>query len=85
MDKEKFCELLGYGECIGNCEQSVTSIFAATALSKGLKMEHDVLGNTYACFRSKDTARRILIEAHCDEIGFQVIHIADSGYVYIRR
>ena len=47
----------------------------------------DVIGNCYAnivneCNGKK--ALKFLLEAHVDEIGFQVIYVDDSGYVYVR-
>ncbi len=46
---------------------------------------HDLMGNAVAVISQESAASRIMIEAHADEIGFQVLHIADSGYIYIRR
>lgn len=48
----------------------------------------DTMGNCYAnmineCGEKKKL--KILLEAHIDEIGFQVIYIDDNGYVYIRQ
>lgn len=48
----------------------------------------DIMGNCYAdivngCNNKKKL--KFLLEAHIDEIGFQVIYIDDNGYVYIRQ
>lgn len=48
----------------------------------------DVMGNSYTYIETsnlKEDSKKYLIEAHIDEIGFQVIYINDMGYVYIRR
>lgn len=51
-------------------------------------IEKDVMGNSYAYIGSdKNESNHVkyMIEAHIDEIGFQVIYINDMGYIYIRR
>lgn len=44
----------------------------------------DKMGNAYASIVRGTDSKRYLIEAHMDEIGFQVVYIDDKGYVYIR-
>lgn len=42
----------------------------------------DALGSVIACKKcSKENAPRIMIEAHCDEIGLMVTSITDEGYI----
>lgn len=51
-------------------------------------IEKDVMGNSYAYIGSDENESnhvKYMIEAHIDEIGFQVIYINDKGYIYIRR
>lgn len=51
-------------------------------------IEKDVIGNSYAYIGSDENESnhvKYMIEAHIDEIGFQVIYINDKGYIYIRR
>ena len=48
----------------------------------------DSMGNCYAYMgnnSTKDKTVSVLIEAHIDEIGFQVIYIDDRGYIYMRK
>ncbi len=45
----------------------------------------DVLGNTYATLDIDERFPKIMIEAHIDEIGFQVLYVADDGCVYVRK
>lgn len=45
----------------------------------------DIMGSAIAFLKGKKSDSTIMIEAHADEIGFQVLHISESGYVYIRR
>lgn len=44
----------------------------------------DKMGNAYASIVRGIESKRYLLEAHMDEIGFQVVYIDDNGYVYIR-
>ena len=48
----------------------------------------DIMGNCYANIGyvpEDNLSPKILIEAHIDEIGFQVIYIDEQGYIYIRK
>jgi len=42
----------------------------------------DVHGNLHACL-NPDAPLRVMIEGHCDEIGFMVQHIDDDGFLYM--
>lgn len=44
----------------------------------------DKMGNAYASIVRASESMRYMLEAHMDEIGFQVVYIDDKGYVYIR-
>ncbi len=44
----------------------------------------DRMGNAYASIVSGNNSIKYMIEAHMDEIGFQVVYIDDDGYIYIR-
>lgn len=44
----------------------------------------DIMGNAYASVVSGNNSMKYMIEAHMDEIGFQVIYIDVNGYIYIR-
>ncbi len=44
----------------------------------------DRMGNAYASIVSENNSVKYMIEAHMDEIGFQVVYIDDDGYIYIR-
>ena len=45
----------------------------------------DILGNAYAILNTSKELPKVMIEAHIDEIGFQVLYIADDGCVYVRK
>jgi len=44
----------------------------------------DVMGNTIAALNT-DAPMRVLIDAHYDEIGFQIVYISDEGLLYFRN
>jgi len=46
--------------------------------------ETDVMGNLYLRL-GRDDGRRVMITAHCDEVGFQVVHVDDNGLAYVRK
>lgn len=51
-------------------------------------IDTDIMGNCYATIVNECNNKKklkFLLEAHIDEIGFQVIYIDDNGYVYIRQ
>src|SRR5690625_5652354 len=50
------------------------------------EVDNDAYGNTWANLRPRgDTAHRLMIAAHADEIGMMVNHISDQGYIYVTR
>ena len=53
-------------------------IKAATGLAPTI----DVHGNLH-CVLDRGAKRTVMIEGHCDEIGFIVVHVDDDGLVYL--
>lgn len=45
----------------------------------------DILGNSYAILNNSAEFPSVMIEAHIDEIGFQVLYMSDDGRIYIRK
>lgn len=45
----------------------------------------DLMGNALCSLEGSAKGKKIMIEAHADEVGFQVVHIADNGNLYLRR
>lgn len=45
----------------------------------------DIMGNAYGIITGTENGKSIMIEAHADEIGFQILYIGDNGYLYLRR
>lgn len=48
------------------------------------EVKTDIMCNSIAVI-NPNSDYRILVDAHCDEIGMQVIHIDNNGYIYFRR
>ena len=64
-------------------ESAGMSLLAAhlrAASVPGLKI--DVHGNLHACL-NPEAPLRVMIEGHCDEIGFMVQYIDDDGFLYM--
>ncbi len=47
--------------------------------------KRDILGNSYAVLDAPEEFPMVMVEAHIDEIGFQVLYIADDGRIYVRK
>ncbi|HEX6982779.1 MAG TPA: M20/M25/M40 family metallo-hydrolase [Balneolaceae bacterium] len=48
-------------------------------------VEADAYGSAYAKLNTSFDVVTVMLEAHCDEIGMIVQHIADDGFVYINK
>lgn len=77
----RYCSASG----VSGFEENITNLFLREVSGCSDIQETDPLGNTYAWISSCNDSSPIMIEAHCDEIGFQVIHISESGLLYVRR
>lgn len=47
------------------------------------EVTHDVVGNSYAWLRGPEGSPIIAIESHIDEIGLQVTHIDEQGFLWV--
>lgn len=65
------------------CEGELTSLLKLR-MSSLCEIESDVIGNIYMWVSRFKQAPTIMITAHADEVGFQVTHIDNSGFVYFR-
>lgn len=77
---KRYCSAVG----VSGFEQDITDLFVNEMSAIGISCEIDSIGNAYAKMNEDDVCS-VMIEAHCDEIGFQVINITDSGLLYVRR
>lgn len=78
---KRYCSATG----VSGFEENVTDIFLRETSGCSDVQETDPLGNAYAWISCCNDSSPVMIEAHCDEIGFQVIHISDPGLLYVRR
>lgn len=65
------------------CEGNLVR-FLDEYMSKYCKTTTDTIGNLYMEVGRND-GLRIMITAHCDEVGLQVVYIDKNGYVYARN
>ncbi|MBV8587866.1 MAG: M20/M25/M40 family metallo-hydrolase [Verrucomicrobia bacterium] len=49
------------------------------------EIANDAYGNTWATLRGSSSESKILLAAHCDEIGFMIQNITDDGFIYLIR
>ncbi len=48
-------------------------------------VESDDYGNTWATLNGRGEGHRLMLEAHADEIGFMVNHVAENGFLHLIR
>jgi putative aminopeptidase FrvX len=48
-------------------------------------LENDAYGNVWATLSTHESAARIMLEAHADEIGFMIQNITEEGFLYVTR
>lgn len=48
-------------------------------------VEADAYGSAFAQLNAEGAKRTIMLEAHCDEIGFIVQHIDDTGFISVNK
>jgi len=65
-------------------EEEAAKVFSAYTSTFADRVEQDVMGNTIAILNEKAPVR-VMLAGHYDEIGFQVVHIADNGLIYFRK
>lgn len=82
-DSRIFLEKLMNTHSVSGFEHAATDVFE-DYLKDCTKVFRDSLNNCYAVL-NPSSVKRILIEAHIDEIGFQVTYIDDKGFVYVRQ
>ena len=62
-------------------ETKITSYLADFMSNAGFKIQFDVVGNLI-CQKKGSGNFKVMLIAHCDEVGFVVKYIADNGYIY---
>ena len=74
------CESTG----VSGFEEEVCQNFLSYLKDKTDTPHIDTMGNAITFLKGNGEAQTVMIEAHADEIGFQVIHINDMGNIFIR-
>lgn len=85
MNKEldlNFLEDLCHTTSLSGNEQKVQTLIYNRMKPYSDIIETDILGNLYA-IKNPQAAYRVMLVAHCDEIGFRVNFIDESGFIYI--
>src|SRR5688500_6994742 len=49
------------------------------------EVDHDVIGNSYAYLRTKETYFTVAIVGHIDEIGFLITQIDEKGFLWFEK
>ena len=85
MNKEsrKFLEDLLSVPSPSGFEEEIQKVVKQRMKKHCESVEIDVHGNLIASANTKGKVR-VMLAGHCDQIGFMVTHIADSGYLYFR-
>lgn len=84
MDKELLTQLLK-SSSVSGYEDEAIGVFIAKAKECRADTHIDVLNNAFAQFGVKSAPITVMIDAHIDEIGFQVNYIDDDGLIYVRK
>ena len=82
-DRISFLEKLLNTHSVSGFEHAATEVYE-NYLKDCAEVFRDSLNNCYAVL-NPSASKRIMIEAHIDEIGFQVTYIDDKGFVYVRQ
>lgn len=79
----KFLEELLKSSGPSGFEHKTAAIFRKYLGGFADRVYSDVMGNTIGVLNEKADFK-IMLAGHYDEIGFQVVHISDEGYLYFR-
>jgi len=69
---------------ISGFEEDGCDLFEAYLKQYVDEFHRDVVGNSIVTLNNQENCSSILIEAHIDEIGFQVLYIGEDGGIYLR-
>ena len=66
-------------------EEAVQTLFKESIANYVDEVRTDTLGNVIAVKKGLEGAPKLMLSAHCDEVGFLVSNIDDNGYLYIQE
>lgn len=84
MDKElleRLCNTSG----VSGYEHETVDMFLDTLSGCATECRKDIMGSAVAFIGAMYDRPRVMIEAHADEIGYQVLYVSESGFVYLRQ
>ena len=81
----QFLNQLMTAPSVSGYEDEASKVFLNYVEPFAYQTEVDVLNNTYAFVGNPEAQTTVMVEAHIDEIGFQVLHISKEGFLYIRK
>lgn len=81
----KFLNRLLETSSIPGFERAASSVFCDYLADSADCIDTDILGNVYVRNHKSNEKTDIMLEAHIDEIGLQVLYIDSQGYIYVRR
>lgn len=84
LDNSTFLTSLLSCSSVAGAENEALACYDDFMHENGIDTFRDALGNSYAVL-NPNASLRVMVEAHIDEIGFQVTYIDDSGFVYVRQ
>ena len=70
---------------VSGYENAASQLYLDYLKDISFRQERDALNNAYAYVGKPDARLRVMVEAHIDEIGFQVLYIDKSGFIYFRK
>lgn len=77
-------ELTEIASCSG-FETSITNYIQKLLQNTCDSFEIDAMGTLYATIKGNPGNRTVMIDAHADEIGFQVVYIESSGFLRVEE
>lgn len=80
----KFLEDLMMSSSPSGYEMEAGKIYRSYLADCCDEVKADVMGNSIAVLNPQ-AKTRVMLAGHYDEIGFQIVHISDSGLLYFRR
>lgn len=83
MKKDEFLKAILNAASPAGKEDEVRFILNKYLAEKADRFYTDVFGSSYAVI-NEDAPFKVMITGHQDEIGFQITHIDDNGFLYLR-
>lgn len=65
-------------------EDAVQSVFCEEINAYVDRIDKDAMGNAIAIKRGPEDAPKVMLSAHCDEVGFLICYIDENGYLYLQ-